>query len=81
MTETDLLRAIDGRLDRMQRWQERHESRHTADQALLASIVDSLANHESNHHGIVSKAKASGVAGFLAGIIIAFIELARLLAG
>lgn len=62
-------------------WIARHEDEHSADTRLLASILDAVHSHQSNHHGRGSTLKQAGWVGGLTAILVAGAEAVRILLG
>ena len=61
----------------LKEWATRHDESHTADTRLLASIVDSLSEHQHNHHGLKTALTRGG--SIAAGISAALIVIAEVL--
>jgi hypothetical protein len=61
----------------LKRWTERHENEHNAAQELLASIVTSLATHQTNHHSRASVARQTVSIGAVLAILAAVAEAVR----
>jgi hypothetical protein len=66
---------------RIDRWMHAHRDEHTADKRLLASILDAVSAHQSNHHGRGSTLKQAGWVGGLTAILVAGAEALRILLG
>ncbi|KKN83864.1 hypothetical protein LCGC14_0295170 [marine sediment metagenome] len=61
----------------LKEWTVRHEKLHTSDQDLLAAIINTLAEHQTNHHGRLTFIKQSGVITALLATIGGIAELLR----
>lgn len=73
----DLLLDIRDDVKSLQEWADRHEEAHTADTRLLASIVDSLSDHQNNHHSRVSVLKQNSIVGVVLTAFYAVAEILR----
>lgn len=76
----DQLDQIEEDVRDLKDWAARHEDEHTADKRLLASIVETLTQHEGNHHGPPSRlvlARNGGVVAVISGAIIVAAEIFR----
>ena len=80
---SDQLDQIEEDVRDLKDWAARHEDEHTADKRLLASIVDTLAVHEGNHHGPPDPlvlARNGGLVAVISGAIIIVAEVIRYVA-
>lgn len=64
-------------IDDLKAWQRTHDERHGDDNDRLNIILEMLAKHTQNHHGVVSKAKQAGYTSVLVGLLGALLELLR----
>ena len=80
---SDQLEEIQEDVRDIKRWIERHETAHSDDTRLLASIVDTLSTHQSNHHGPphpLVLARNGGIVAVISGAIIIVAEVIRYIA-
>ena len=54
-----------------------HTDEHVADTKLLASIVETLSDHQSNHHGKATVIKQGGAVGIGVTLLYLVAELVR----
>jgi hypothetical protein len=57
---TDQFDRLESDIQELKEWAAQHDEEHTADTNLLASIVKSLSDHQTNHHGRTSTIRQSG---------------------
>ena len=69
--------SIEEDIKEIKGWQARHESAHTADTKLLATIVDTLSEHQNNHHSRTSVVKQNSIVGVVLTAIYAIAEILR----
>lgn len=76
--ETDAFKVMQEDVAALRSWTERHEKRHENDADMLGRVLDSLDDHQNNHHGRVSVLKqASGVTA-IAALAVAAAEILRI---
>lgn len=73
----DLLEDLAEDVHALQKWSARHEDSHIADTRLLASIVDTLSEHQNNHHSRSSVVKQNSIIGVVLTAFYAVAEILR----
>ncbi len=73
----DLLLIIQDDVEELKERLNRHEEAHTADTRLLASIVDTLSEHQNNHHSRSSVLKQNGIVGVILTMFYLVVESLR----
>jgi hypothetical protein len=72
-----LLKDVISDVAELKEWLDRHERRHNADQELLSSIVDTLTDHQTNHHGRASTVRQTISIGAVLATLTAIAEVIR----
>lgn len=61
----------------LKEWAARHDEAHTADTKLLASTIDILHEHQTNHHSRSSVIKQNSIVGVVLTAFYAVVEILR----
>ena len=75
---TDMLTALAEDVKALQTWSQTHDKAHVTHGDRLNLILESVTNHDTNHHGTKTKIKESGVTVILFGVIAALGEVVGL---
>lgn len=73
----DRFQALEEDIAELKAWAHSHDEAHTADTRLLASIMDSVSNHTTNHHGKASTIKQNSVVAAALTLLYAVAEILR----
>lgn len=74
---TNRFTVLEEAVAELKEWLDRHERRHNADQELLASIVDSLADHQTNHHSRATTVRQTASIGAVLAVLATIAEVIR----
>ncbi len=76
--ETDKLTILTQEVAHIRTWQRTHDKQHNTEGERLNIILETVTDHGSNHHGLKTKARDSGLTVFVVGVIAAIGEIAGL---
>ena len=76
--ETDKLTTLSDEVKTLRTWCATHDKAHVADDERLNIILETVTQHNTNHHGTRTKIKESGVTVLFFGAIAALGEIVGL---